>query len=310
MSQEETMSTKSRLDQVYREAPRIVINRCSRIVCMSDCHRGVGNRGDNFLFNQNLFMAALQYYYDRCFTYIELGDGDELWENVGMKRIMEVHNDIFALMNRFYRQGRFLQLYGNHDRKKKAQGYIEKHCGVCCVDCGCGDCGCRDCGCQWFEGLRALEGIVLQDKDSGKEILLVHGHQGDFLNDTLWWFAAFMVRLVWRRLELLGVYDPTSTAKNYKKRKNTEKKLESWAQDNQVMLIAGHTHRPVLPQPGKGLYFNDGSCVHPRSITALEIENGALTLVKWSVEVRHGRYLSVEREVLEGPHLISSYYAA
>lgn len=294
------MSTQRRLDEVYREAPRIAVNHCSRIVCMSDCHRGVGNRGDNFLFNQNVFMAALQYYYDRCFTYMELGDGDELWENIGMKRIVEVHNDIFELMNRFYRQGRLLQLYGNHDRKKKDQSYVERHCSGCC--------GCGVCSYRLFDGMRVLEGVVLQDQDSGKEILLVHGHQGDLLNDTLWWFAAFMVRFVWRKLELLGVYDPTSAAKNYKKQKNTEKKLENWAQDNQVMVIAGHTHRPLLPRPGKGLYLNDGSCVHPRSITALEIENGALTLVKWSVEVRHGRYLSVEREVLEGPHSIGAYW--
>ena len=73
-------------------------------------------------------------------------------------------------------------------------------------------------------------------------------------------------------------------------------------------MIAGHTHRPVLPEPGGGLYLNDGSCVHPRSITALELDSGRLTLVKWSVRTVHERYLSVEREVLAGPHLLESYW--
>ena len=89
---------KSRLEQAYREAECIWIDRASRIVCMSDCHRGVGNRGDNFLPNRNIFLAALQYYYDCGFSYMELGDGDELWENKGLSRIVDYHSDIFLLL--------------------------------------------------------------------------------------------------------------------------------------------------------------------------------------------------------------------
>lgn len=50
------MGTESRLDEVYERAPRLKIGRSAKIVCMSDCHRGVGNRGDNFLLNRNLFL--------------------------------------------------------------------------------------------------------------------------------------------------------------------------------------------------------------------------------------------------------------
>ncbi len=294
------MSTRTRLDAVYESAPRFRIGRCSRIVCMSDCHRGVGNRGDNFLFNQNLYYAALEYYYNRCYTYAELGDGDELWENLGLKRITEIHNDVFELLSRFYNRGRLIQLFGNHDRKKSRRRFMETHCGAWCDAGGCAG--------TLFPGMQVLEGAVLQYGDNGHEILLVHGHQGDLLNDTLWPLAAFLVRFVWRKLELLGIYDPTSAARNYKRRKKTERRLESWAEERRVMVIAGHTHRPVLPEPGGGLYLNDGSCVHPRSITALELDSGRLTLVKWSVRTVHERYLSVEREVLAGPHLLESYW--
>lgn len=64
---------------------------------MSDCHRGIGTSSDNFLKNQHLFFAALKYYYKRGYTYIELGDGDELWENRSMKNIVEVHDEVFEM---------------------------------------------------------------------------------------------------------------------------------------------------------------------------------------------------------------------
>lgn len=48
--------------------------------------------------------------------------------------------------------------------------------------------------------------------------------------------------------------------------------------------------------------------MHPRCITAMEIEGGRVTLVKWSVMVRYGRQLSVEREVLEGPMELEAYF--
>lgn len=294
------MNTRRRLDAVYADAPRLRIGRGSRIVCMSDCHRGTGNRGDNFLFNQNVYYAALEYYYEKCFTYAELGDGDELWENVSLKRIVETHSEVFLLLARFFEQGRLIQLFGNHDRKKSRRRFVEEHCGVCCDF--------RDCKCRLLSGLRVTEGAVLEDGESGGEILLIHGHQGDLLNDTLWPVASWLVRFVWRKLELLGIFDPTSAARNYKRRRRTEQHLESWADDRQVMVIAGHTHRPMLPAPGKGLYLNDGSCVHPRSVTAIELEGGMLTLVKWSVRAVHGRYLSVEREILEGPHPLREYF--
>ncbi len=61
--------------------PQVPFYSSSRFVLISDCHRGCGNHNDNFLKNQNLYFAALNYYYEKEFSYVELGDGDELWEN-------------------------------------------------------------------------------------------------------------------------------------------------------------------------------------------------------------------------------------
>ena len=74
------MSADSRLDRAFGHAPVLPLSEHSRYVLFSDCHRGTGTSGDNFLKNQHLYFAALQYYLERNYTYIELGDGDELWE--------------------------------------------------------------------------------------------------------------------------------------------------------------------------------------------------------------------------------------
>lgn len=268
---------KGRLEQAYRRAERLTIDKNSRIVCMSDCHRGVGNRGDNFLPNQHLFLAALRYYDRRNFCYMELGDGDELWENRELQKIKETHSEVFDLLLRFHCQNRLRMLYGNHDISKKRKNR------------------------EVLPGLFAQESILLTDGISGREILLVHGHQGDLLNDILVCLAGFLVRYVWKPLEMMGLTDPTSAARNYKVRKKTEKRLEEFSRARKLILIAGHTHRPVFPKPGEGYYFNDGSCVHPEGITALELEQGKLTLVKWGVTVGAGGCLCVSRTPLTGP---------
>lgn len=96
------MSVSSRLDHAFQNAPVLPLSNHSRYVLMSDCHRGMGNSSDNFLKNQHLYFAALEHYYRQGFTYIELGDGDELWENRNMKNIIDVHNNVFWLFKQFH----------------------------------------------------------------------------------------------------------------------------------------------------------------------------------------------------------------
>ncbi|MCI9447108.1 MAG: serine/threonine protein phosphatase [Lachnospiraceae bacterium] len=292
--------TEKRLNRAYENALCLPISRGSRIVLMSDCHRGIGNWGDNFQPNQNLFFAALQYYYRKNFTYIELGDGDELWENRNLKEILRTHDDQFRVMGEFYKRGRFHMIYGNHDRKKACQKYFRSHCHA-------SDCQVKGQLEDMFPNMEVHEAIRLQEASSGTELLLVHGHQGDLWNDILWKLTRLLVRYLWRPLELAGCNDPTSAAKNYRRKEKTERRLSAWADRHGQILVAGHTHRPSFPQPGEGHYFNDGSCVHPRCITALELECGEISLVRWSVEVREDNILYVGREVLEGPRCLAEY---
>ena len=270
-----------RLDKSFRNAPVLALYPHSRVVLISDCHRGVGNSNDNFLKNQHLYFAALCYYYTNGFVYIELGDGEELWENRSLAAIQEIHSDVFRLLSLFQKEHRLYMLYGNHDHVMKNNREFPHYEGIVLKICHTAP---RDM-------VRAPECL---------ELYLTHGHQADILNSTLWKLSRFLVRHLWKPLEQRGVLDPTSAAKNYRHRQRSEKRLSAWAVKKNCYLITGHTHRPMLGDAGTR-YFNTGSCVHPRCITCLEIEDGNISLVKWQVETRQDRSLFVAREVLAGP---------
>jgi predicted phosphodiesterase len=160
-----------------------------------------------------------------------------------------------------------------------------------------------------FNDIKVHEGLVLRHAETGKDIFLVHGHQADCFNSVFWKLARFLVHHLWGPLEALGVNDPTSAAENNDRSSKIETKLTQWSRTEGKMVIAGHTHRPVFPEPGNSLYFNDGSCVHPRCITAIEISEGNIMLVKWCIGVMQGGVLYAKREILAGPEKLSAYLA-
>lgn len=284
------MSYHSRLRHAFENAPVFPLNGKTRYVLFSDCHRGNGSSNDNFLKNQNLYFTALRYYFDRGFTYVELGDGDELWENRKMSRIIELHDNVFRLLSLFHKQNRLIMLYGNHDMEKKKRNYSD----TVCESYFCMESQCRE---PLFPGLKFYQGIVLENPCNGFRLYLTHGHQADFFNSTCWKLARFLVRYFWRPLEHFGVLDPTSAAKNYVHKDRTEQRLSSYAHENQISLITGHTHRPRL-HASSPHYMNTGSCVHPLCITCIEVEQHKITLVKWELSVKPDRTLYVERTVL------------
>ena len=117
-----------------------------------------------------------------------------------------------------------------------------------------------------------------------------------------------MVRILWKPLNVMGIADPTSPAKNYKELIKVERRIKKWiADNNNLITIAGHTHRPRFPEPGDLAFFNDGSCVHPRSITGLEIENGEISLIKWQIATKDDGTLQIVRVLLEGPKKLADY---
>jgi len=293
------MNSLKRISKVFESAEEITFDDSSRIVLMSDCHRGDGNWSDDFSKNQNIYFAALTHYYDENYTYIEIGDGDELWENKKLSDIMRVHSDVFWLLSKFFKEDRLKFIFGNHDivkgNSKFAKDNLYKYFDE-----------------TWkrnvplFENIKLHEGLVLRHRVTNDKIFLIHGHQGDLINDKLWRLARFLVRYLWRPLNAFGVNDPTRTAENYHKKQAVEKRLIEWVVKEKQMLVAGHTHRPMFPEEGEPLYFNDGSCVHPRCITAIEIDSSCIKLVKWFVNTREDGTLFIDKEILAGPRPVST----
>lgn len=293
------MSTFRRISKAFENALCLPLESYSKYVIFSDCHRGTGTANDNFLKNELLYLAALKHYFQTDFTYLELGDGDELWENRSFDAIKQMHPDSFKILSDFHRNGRFFSVYGNHDITKRQSKFSETHChSYFCQQ--------QLCHRPLFPYITFYPAIILKDERKKKDIYLIHGHQADFLNSTLWPLSRFLVRYIWRPLELLGIQDPTSAAKNYRKKKISEKCLVSWAEQHHHILISGHTHHPMIGAV-KSPYFNTGSCVSPSGITCIEIENRCISLAKWNLKTDHQQHVYAAKSILGKTVCIDEY---
>ncbi|RDY29831.1 metallophosphoesterase [Lachnotalea glycerini] len=295
------MFINKKLNKLYHQSRVIMFDSSSKFIILSDCHRGQGNHSDNFLPNQNIFYAALDYYYHNNYTYIEIGDGDELWENRNIDDIIQAHTDAFQLMSKFYYSNRLYMLYGNHDMVKRNKKF-------------CNNSFCNyynktdDYKVPLFPEISVYESLLLKNKQSSIEIFLIHGHQGDLLNDTLWLVGRWLVRYIWQPIEQIGFTAPANGARTYKSKNKIEEALSQYANSANTILIAGHTHRPAFSPPGEALYFNDGSCVHPSCITGIEICNDEISLIKWSVKPNNHNILFITKDILEGPINLNLYF--
>lgn len=294
-------SSRKRLDKAYKNAKVISFNNTSKFILFSDCHRGDNSFADDFANNRNIYFHALQHYYNAGFHYCELGDGDELWENTSFKTILSAHKNVYMLMKQFHKDNRLHMIWGNHDMVYRNPNYVKKHLSTY-FDPKTG----KDV--ELFGDITYHESIVLKHSDTGQELFLAHGHQADWWNFLCWKWSRFLVRILWKPLNVMGIADPTSPAKNYKELIKIERKTKTWiAENDNLLTIVGHTHRPRFPEPGDIAFFNDGSCVHPRSITGLEIENATISLIKWHISTKADGTLQIIRTVLEGPVNLSDY---
>ena len=290
------------LDKAFQKAKLLTINKNSKIVFFSDLHKGDNSYADDFAHNMEIYIYAIRKYYDENYTYIELGDGIELWENYTFEPIYKAHKSTFELLKLFYNDDRLHMLWGNHDMIFGDPLTVEKMLYKVFTPKNI----------QQKERLFNLEyheSMLLQIENTNKKIFLIHGHQADWLNYRFWKVSRFFVRYFWMPLQKwFNVKDPTSPAKNYKNLVKIERKLKDWMlKNNNQMVIAGHTHRPRFPDANELPYFNDGSCVHPNSIIGLEIVNLQIAMVKWHDELDSNGHKRVVKTVLAGPEDLEMY---
>lgn len=163
------MSCQSRLERALDGAVELPLHARSRYVLISDCHRGTGTAYDNFLKNQHLFTAALGYYDRNEFFYIELGDGEELWENFSLGQIETCYSDLYEQFGEMEQKGRILRLLEITILNCAIRTPVESR--WCAISAGA----------DWQGTLDDIPGMCgIEKSDRGRDICLLHGHQADF----------------------------------------------------------------------------------------------------------------------------------
>ncbi|WP_238918965.1 metallophosphoesterase [Clostridium sp. YIM B02555] len=302
---ESCSKSKSFISRLLKNEPMIEFDDSSKIIIISDVHRGDGSYADSLRQNRNIYKAALGFYYENGYTLIELGDGDELWKNKDCLDIAYTYKDIFAILNKFHYKERLYLVFGNHDIIKSNPEFIKKQQKLF-----------EEVGVEFgrelvylYSNIQFNEGIILKYMPSNSYMVAFHGHQVDMVNCELWKWSRFLVRYVWRFLEgVAGFKAPTSPANNYDKGTKIDESLETLAKKEKKVLVCGHTHNDIFPEPDQGLYFNDGCCVFPSAITCIEITNGEISLVKWQIEVGKKDTLYISKSITGGPEKLQKYF--
>lgn len=312
-----------------KKGPVITFNSEERFIIFSDQHKGAKNGSDIFAFAEKNYLSALDHYNQNNFTYINLGDCEELWEN-NIARVRRKNPLSFQREKLFADRNAFIKIFGNHDLywdNDPLAGLSLEHI--------------------YKQKIAIYEGAVLQTIINGRalDIFLTHGHQGDLQSDGNW-FSKWFVANVWAPLHIyleLNLNVP-SIDDHLKTLHNTM--MYQWsAQQPYTLLITGHTHQAVFESlthlerlyrqlsaalvendaplikdlqeqittrvgrvgiaPDfagyKPTYFNSGCCCFDDGdITGIEIADGYIRLIKW----KYDNHNASVREVLDEITLI------
>ncbi|MDP9076635.1 MAG: metallophosphoesterase family protein [Bacteroidota bacterium] len=300
-----------------------------KFIIFSDQHKGARDGADVFAKADKNYVAALDYYNKEHFFYINLGDSEELWENlfVTVKR----HNKAtFESEKKFIARKAFIKIFGNHDlywdNDPLAAVNLQSIYG---------------------QPVDIHEGIILEvniGKKKPLEIYMTHGHQGDLQSDGNW-FSKWFVSDIWGPFQAYLRINPNTPANNDQLKTDHNRMMYEWSSKRKdTLLITGHTHQPVFrsltqlellyeglrqaktgkqsdeaaaiqnkidklhlkasrPPDFKGYmdtYFNSGCCCFDDGdITGIEIAEGCIRLIKWE----YGKGKKSERLVLEESRL-------
>lgn len=281
-----------------------------KFIILSDQHKGARNYADDFATSEKNYLAALDYYHQQRYHYINLGDSEELWKN-GILTVRKYNKATFEKEKLFLQNNAFIKIFGNHDLywdNDPLAGIILQQ--------------------LYGQPVKIYEGVVLQTKVNGKplSIYLTHGHQGDLQSDGNW-LSKWFVSNIWGPLQAYLQVNPNTPATNDHQKTLHNQIMYQWSsRQNNLLLITGHTHQPVFRSlthlerlyinledaqktgnhllakslqqeiskhvlkgedkftfPGyRPSYFNTGCCCFDDGdITGIEIEGGCIRLIKW-----------------------------
>ncbi len=85
-----------------------------RFIIFSDQHKGARNGADDFMLCEPAYLAALDHYNQQNFQLIVLGDCEELWEN-SLSNVLRQQAESFNRYKKFLARNAFYKIIGNHD---------------------------------------------------------------------------------------------------------------------------------------------------------------------------------------------------
>ena len=204
-----------------------------RLVVLSDMHRGKRNRADDFRRCEDAYLRALAHYDQERFTLALLGDVEELWKN-RIHEVLASYPEVYAAEAAFHSDGRLIRFWGNHDEEWASPHAVRQELGAV------------HGGATLHVRESLLLDVALGDTHLG-QVFLVHGHQGTGMSDGLAFLARFTVRFVWKPIQHLTAVSRNTPSTNRKVREKHHRAMRRWAEHQErLILIAGHTHRPVF----------------------------------------------------------------
>ena len=216
------------------ESPREVQIDALRAVIFSDHHRGKGDGADDFARCEEAYCAALGWYHEQEYELWLLGDVEELWENRA-NDVLSRYGRVLELEKRF--GPGLVRFFGNHDLEWSDPERVRKLlAGSLPPDTPVHE---------------AMNVDLYDGPERLGTLFLVHGHQGtpDAGSALSRFVSRFAVRNVWGVAQRMLKVATTPPSKSVSLRYAHDTAMATWAdeRDDAVVLIAGHTHRPVFP---------------------------------------------------------------
>lgn len=200
-------------------------------IIFSDQHKGRRNGADDFGIAEKNYLAALEFYNQKDFYFINLGDSEELWEN-NIFSVLKYNQKTFDAERKFIDRDAYSKIYGNHDvfwRHDPLKNEFLKT--------------------MYGKAIPIYGGIVIRipfNETDHVDVFCTHGHQGDASSDGNWFSSAF-VAYIWGPLQAFLCINTNTPAQSEKQKTLHNKMMYAWsAEQKNVILITGHTHQPVF----------------------------------------------------------------